>query len=94
MRAEDIFYAAALAIWMAWLVFSSGALAPQSARTPPDTLGPRTAPAAVSAPSLPRVAAEVTLDTERFYILVGDGPPSFGVAVSAGDPPGLDPLGR
>jgi hypothetical protein len=26
--------------------------------------------------------AEVTVDSERFYILVGDGPPSFGVAVS------------
>jgi len=86
LRAEDIFYVATLAILMAWLVLSTGATAPHDSRTPGVSLAPQVPPAADSLPGPLPVVAEVTLDSERFYILVGDGPPSFGVAVGAGDP--------
>jgi len=78
LRADDIFYATAVAILMAWLVFGVGGPAPVPERTPPDSPAPRMTH---SAPAPPPVVAEVTVDDERFYILVGDGPPSFGVAV-------------
>jgi len=85
LRAEDIPYAAAVAILMTWLVISAGATAPQPDPTPLASPAPQTASAALSAPAPPRVAAEITVDSEHFYILVGDGPPTFGVAVSAAD---------
>jgi len=90
LRAEDIFYAATLAILMAWLVWSTGATAPHDRLTPGVSLAPQAAPADDSLPGPLPVLAEVTLDSEHFYILVGDGPPSFGVAVGAGDQPDLD----
>ena len=55
--------------------------------SPISTAARETAPAAASTAERPHVVAEVTLDTERFYILVGEGPPSFGVAVDASDEP-------
>jgi hypothetical protein len=79
LHAEDVFYATALAILLAWLVISAGTTAPFPDRAPLDSPTPGMA---LSAPAPPRVMAEVTVDSERFYILVGDGPPSFGVAVS------------
>ncbi len=85
MQAQDTFYAVALAILLAWLVFGIGTTAPLPDPTPLPDSTPLDSPApetAHSAPSAPRVMAEVTVDNERFYILVGDGPPSFGVAVS------------
>ena len=91
MRAEDIFYAATLAILMAWLLLSTGATAPHDSHTPGVSLAPQVAPAADSLPGPLPVLAEVTLDSEHFYILVGDGPPSFGVAVGANDQPNLNP---
>jgi len=94
LRAEDIFYAATLAILMAWLVFSTGATAPHGSSTPVVSLAPRVIPAADSFPGPLPVVAEVTLDSERFYIPVGDDPPSFGVAVGANDQPSLDPSRR
>ena len=94
MRAEDIFYAATLAILMAWLILSTGATAPHAPQTPEVSLAPEVAPTADSLPGPLPVIAEVTLDSEHFYILVGDGPPSFGVAVSANDQPSFDPSPR
>ncbi len=88
-----MFYAVALAILMAWLAFSSGALSPQAASTSVPSSSAQPAPIAVVTPERPRVVAEVTLDTERFLILVSDGPPSFGVAVDAGDEPRSDASG-
>jgi len=85
LRAENIPYAAALAILLAWLTFSAGAAAPQFYRTALASPAPLTASATLSAPVPPHVVAEVTVDSEHFYILVGDGPPTFGVAVSASD---------
>jgi hypothetical protein len=85
LRAENIPYAAAVAILLAWLALSAGATAPQLYRTPLASPVPLTTSAALLAPALPRVMAEVTVDSEHFYILVGDGPPTFGVAVSAPD---------
>ena len=79
MQAQDTFYAVALAILLAWLVFGIGTIASLPDPTPLDSPLPEMVRSA-SAP--PRVMAEVTVDNERFYILVGDGPPSFGVAVS------------
>jgi hypothetical protein len=93
LRAEDIFYAVALAILMGWLVLSSGVIAPHGSPASISTAAPETAPAAAPTAERPRVVAEVTLDTERFYILVGEGPPSFGVAVGAGDAPPHDASG-
>jgi hypothetical protein len=90
LRAEDIFYAATLAILMAWLLLSTGATAPHDTLMPGVSLAPQVAPAADSLPGPLPVVAEVTLDSEHFYILVGDGPPSFGVAVGTGDQPGSD----
>jgi len=87
LRVEDMFYAVALAILMAWLVFSSGALSPQAALTSISSASAQPARIVVAGPERPRVVAEVTLDTQRFLILVGDGPPSFGVAVDADDGP-------
>jgi len=84
LRAENVPYAAAAAILSAWLVLSAGAIAPQFYGTPPPP-EPLAISSALSAPALPRVMAEITVDNEQFYILVGDGPPSFGVAVSASD---------
>ena len=48
-------------------------------RTPLDSSLPETAH---SASARPRVMAEATMDSEHFYILVGEGLPRFGVAVS------------
>jgi len=92
LRAEDIFYAATLAILMAWLILSTGATAPHDPDTPGVSLAPQAVPAVDSLPGQLPVVAEVTLDSEEhFYILVGDGPPSFGVAVGANDQPSFDP---
>jgi len=88
-----MFYAVALAILMAWLAFASGALSPQAAPTSVSSASAQPAPIAVAAPERPRVVAEVKLDTQRFLILVGDGPPSFGVAVDADDAPRSDASG-
>jgi len=88
-----MFYAVALAILMAWLAFSSGALSPHAPTVSISSASPQVAPVIVAAPERPRVVAEVTLDTERFLILVGDGPPSFGVAVDADDAPRSDASG-
>lgn len=85
MRGEDIFYAAAVAILLAWLVFSTGITAPHRYRAPLDSPALRSAPVTLSPADPPRVVAELTVDSDRFYILVGDGPPSFSVAVSASD---------
>jgi hypothetical protein len=85
LRAKNIPYAAAVAILLAWLTFSAGATAPQLYRTVLASPVPPTASAALSAPPPPRVMAEITVDNEQFYILVGGGPPAFGVAVSASD---------
>jgi len=85
LRAENIPYAAAVAILSAWLVLSAGATAPQPYRTVLPSPVALTASATHPAPAPPRVVAEITVDSERFYILVGDGPPTFGVAVSASD---------
>jgi hypothetical protein len=84
LHAEDIFYAAALAILLAWLVLSAGTIAPLPDRAPVDSPLPEMALSETAVPpaARPRVIAEVTVDSERFYILVGDGPPNFGVAVS------------
>ena len=79
LHSKDFFYAAALAILLAWLVLSAGTPAPVPDRTPLDSPLPETA---LSASARPRVMAEATVDSERSYILVGDGPPNFGVAVS------------
>lgn len=85
MRVEDIPYAAAAAILLAWLIVSVGTTASQSDRSALASPAPGSTPAALSESEPPRVAAELTVDSERFYILVGDGPPTFGVAVSAPD---------
>lgn len=90
MRAEDIFYAATLAILMAWLLLSTGATAPHDSHTPGVSLAPQATPTVDTLPGPLPVVAEVTLDSEHFYILVGEGPPSFGVAVGANDQPDLD----
>jgi len=87
LRAEDIFYAVALAILMGWLALSSGVIAPHDSPASISPAASRATAAAASTTERPRVVAEVTLDTERFYILVGEGPPSFGVAVDADDEP-------
>jgi hypothetical protein len=85
LRAENIPYAAAVAILLAWLALSAGATAPQFYRTALASPESLTASATLSAPVPPRVVAEITVDSEHFYVLVGDGPPTFGVAVSASD---------
>jgi hypothetical protein len=78
-------YAAAAAILSAWLVLSVGAVASQLHRTGLPSLVPLAASRSLSPPALPRVLAEITVGSENFYVLVGDGPPTFGVAVSASD---------
>jgi cell division protein FtsN len=85
LRAENISYAAAVAILSAWLVLSAGAVGSQFHRTAPPSPVPLAAPTTLPAPAPPRVVAEITVDDEHFYVLLGDGPPTFGVAVSASD---------
>lgn len=96
MRAEDVLYAAAVAVLAAWLVFGAGS----SRVTPlpePATRALRAAslpPATRATAAPPRVAAEATIDGVPFHILVSEGPPAVGVAVSAApvtpEPPPAD----
>jgi hypothetical protein len=85
LRAEKIPRAAAVAVLSAGLVLSAGAIGSQFQRAALPSPVPLAASTILSAPALPRVLAEITVDSEHFYILVGDGPPTFGVAVSASD---------
>ena len=79
MRGNDFFYAAAFAILLTWLFLSAGTTAPLPDPTPLDS---PLSEVTRSAAAAPRVMAEITVDSEHFYILVVDGPPRFGVAVS------------
>jgi hypothetical protein len=64
---------------------SAGAIGSQFQRTALPSPVPLVTSTILSAPALPRVLAEITVESQHFYILVGGGPPACGVAMSAAD---------
>jgi hypothetical protein len=92
MRPVDFVYAAAIVALFVWLALGApnGLLDLGAARSPtraPRALAPVSAPgaAAPAAWNSPKVAARATIDSRQFEILVGEGPPPWGVAVSVDD---------
>jgi hypothetical protein len=82
MRSDDLIYAIAVAVLMGWLVF--GAARPEPALHPPSAPPVATRAVAALPVQVPRFAVSARIDDRPFHILVGEGPPAFAVAVSAG----------
>ena len=95
MRSVDLFYTAAIVALFVWLALGAatgfpdlGAAGPRASTA--HATAPVGAPGADSlatpaSPDPPRVAASATIDTRRFDILLGEGPPVWSVAVSMDD---------
>jgi hypothetical protein len=85
MRFIDVFYAAAFAILLGWLVLGSvidaehpgGSLADENTATSP--------PADSASSQPPQPVASATVDARSFWIFVGGSPDLYSVAVSEDD---------
>ena len=95
MRSIDLVYATAIVALFVWLTLVAAAGFPDLGASGPranaaHALAPVSAPGAATLmtpgpPNSPRVAANATIDTRKFEILVGEGPPAWSVAVSLED---------
>jgi hypothetical protein len=95
VRSVDFVYAAAIVVLFVWLMLGATTGFPDLGASDPranaaHALAPVSAPGAATfttptSPGPPRVAASATIDTRRFEILVGEGPPAWSVAVSLED---------
>jgi len=95
VRSVDFVYAAAIVALFVWLMLGAATGFPDLGASGPranaaHALAPVSAPRAAtlmtpSPPISPRVAASATIDTRKFEILVGEGPPAWSVAVSVDD---------
>jgi len=90
VRFDELFYPAAFVLLLTWLVFQS--TLPQGGGVPKTESLPGPAPATQPAEMLrsseaplPQVAATASVNGRDYQILVGWGPPTWGVAVSSDD---------
>jgi len=99
MRFIDVFYAAALAVLLVWLVLGSVI----DARLPGSLLADENAasslPAVSSVTGQPQPVATATVDERSFWIFVAGSPTVWSVAISGDDEavsrePSSDPLDR
>jgi hypothetical protein len=99
MRFIDVFYAAALAVLLVWLVLGSVI----DARLPGSLLADENAasslPAVGALSSPPQPVATATVDERSFWIFVAGNPTVWSVAISEDDnavsrEPSSDPLDR
>jgi len=95
VRSIDLFYTAATVALFVWLALGAATAFPDlGAAGPRASAAHALAPVSIPGPARlatptstgpPRVAANATIDTRRFEILVGEGPPAWSVAVSVDD---------
>ena len=85
MRFIDVFYAAAFAILLGWLVLGSVIDAEYPGGSFADETAVSSPPADRASTPQPQPVATATVDARSFWILVGGNPDVYSVAVSEGD---------